>query len=124
MAKNTKTNERPISYLDLDAVVPDNDVVVKFGGKEHKLVPITLEDFVKNTKAVQAMGTSTDPDAEMAVIKDMLQRAFPTITPDMTLKFSLLQLNTLLDFAMKHNGSKKVEEAAEADAANPPMAGE
>ena len=61
----------------------------------------------------------------MAMVTDMLSRAFPTMTPDMTAKLTLVQLNKLLDFAMEHNGARKVEkEAGEEAAANPPQAGQ
>ena len=77
----TKRTETTTQYLDLDAVVPDTEVIVKLGGVEHKLVPITLEDFVRNTKTVQSMNATADPDAEMAMVRDMLERAFPSMKP-------------------------------------------
>ena len=121
----TNPTGKPTTYLDLDAVVPDNDVVVKLGGIEHTLVPITLEDFVRNTKAVQVMNASEDPDAEMGIVTDMLFRAFPSMTPEITNKLTLIQLNKLLDFAMEHNGAKRVQtEAGEDAAADPKAAGQ
>jgi hypothetical protein len=120
----TQTTGKSAHYLDLDAVVPNSDVTVKLGGIEHKLVPITLEDFVRNTKAVQDMGTLVDAEAEMNVVRDMLSRAFPTMTVQITNKLTLIQLNTLLEFAMKHNGAKTVEKEAGEDAkAHPVQAG-
>jgi hypothetical protein len=117
-AKNTR-------YLDLDAVLPDTEVVVKLKGVEHKLVPITLADFVKNTKAVQNMAASADPEAEMAMVTDMLFRAFPSMTADITDGLTLIQLNRLLDFALANNGARKVEQEASKDAAeNPTAAGQ
>src|SRR5665213_4517497 len=114
------TTKKSARYLDLDAILPDNDVVVRLGGVEHKLVPISLEDFVKNTKAVQNMNASVDPTDEMALVCDMLFRAFPTMTPEIANKLTLIQLNALMDFAMEQNGGKKVQkEAAEEAAADP-----
>ena len=121
----TKQTAGKTTYLDLDAVVADNEVVVKLGGVEHKLVPITLEDFVRNTKIVQDMGVTTDPETEMKLVTDMLFRAFPTMTPEITNKLTLIQLNTLMEFAQKHNGTKKVEkEAGDDAAAHPAQAGQ
>jgi hypothetical protein len=108
------------NYLDLDAIIPEDEITVKLGGVEHKLVPITLEDFVRNTKAVQAMGAQVDPEAEMAMVTDMLFRAFPTMTPEITGKLTLIQLNKLLEFAMEHNGAKQVQKEAAAEAKTDP----
>lgn len=120
----TNTTGKSATYLDLDAVLPDTEVTVKLGGVEHKLVPITLEDFVRNTKIVQVMGATTDPDKEMAMVTDMLFRAFPTMTQEITNKLTLVQLNRLMEFSMEHNGAKKVEQEAGKDAAaDPKIAG-
>ena len=121
----TKHAGKSTTYLDLDAVVPVDSIEIKFGGVIHKLVPITLEDFVRNTKAVQEMGTQVDPQKEMEMVTDMLFRAFPTMTPELVKTLTLIQLNKLLDFAMEHNGARKVEkEAGEEAAADPPQAGQ
>lgn len=107
-------------YLDLDTVVPHDEIVVRLGGIDHPLVPITLEDFVKNTKTVQDLGVITDPESEMKLVKSMLFRAFPSMTDEIVNKLTLIQLNRLLDFAMEHNGAKKVEQEAGAEAKSDP----
>lgn len=107
-------------YLDLDAVVPDNDVVVRLGGVDHPLVPITLEDFVRNTKTVQDLDVSTDPETEMELVKTMLFRAFPSMTPEIVNKLTLIQLNRLMDFSTEHNGTKQVDKEVSKEATPDP----
>src|SRR6202007_1538614 len=102
---DTKTNT---SFLDLDSIVPP-EVVVKLGGKEHKLSPITVEDFIANTKAIQDYAKGEQNlEGELELIIDMLLRAFPTMDREMLKKLSQPQLDALGAFAQQHNGSKKV----------------
>lgn len=110
-----------LNFIDLDSIVPENEVVVKLGDVRHTLVPITVEDFVANSKAIMnyAKGDKTIED-ELTLVTGMLLRAFPTMTQEMLNKLDLIKLNKLSEFAQKHNGQKKVEEQAAAE--NPPTA--
>lgn len=120
---------KPVTYIDLDAVVPQNEVVVKLDGADHRLVPITLEDFVKNTKLVEKLneGDKTDGEAlelQVNTLIDMVGRAFPTIGADRLRRLNIPQLNQLLDVAKSNNGQETVEKEAAAEAAaNPQTAG-
>jgi len=113
-------------YLDLDAIENEVEIVVKLNGKEHALQPITVDDFIYNTKLVQDLGTNPDFEKETMTIIKMLIRAFPTMTEEELRKLPLVKLNAILDFAQKHNGSKQVEESMAEEAKeveNPPTAG-
>lgn len=111
-----------MKYIDLDAVDPNaNEVVIKLGGEEHKLVPITVEDFITNTKLVQSLGTSTDIEKEFEIVINMLCRSFPTIKEDQFRKLPLEKLNRILEIARANNGEEEVKKEAEAEAQeNPP----
>jgi hypothetical protein len=114
-----------ITYFDLDAVVPDQ-VIVKLKGVEHPLKPVSVDDFVQNTKMLQAIegDGAEDFEATMAHTKDLLSRAFPTMTPAIIGSMSMLQMNKLIEFAHGINGQKAAEVSAAAVAAeNPPKAG-
>ncbi|SER25835.1 hypothetical protein SAMN05216548_1144 [Faunimonas pinastri] len=115
-----------VKYLDLDAIdLTENEFVVKLGGVEHHLKPVTVEDFVENTKLIQSLGVSGKLEDEVDTVIQMLVRAFPTMTVEQLKKLELVKLNALLDFAHKNNGQKQGEASAEAEAtANPPAAGQ
>lgn len=111
----------PVKFIDLDAIVPD-EVVVKLGGIEHKLVPLSVEDFINNTKDVEKYASEViSTEAEIEMVSKMLMRAFPTMTVEMLRKLTLPQLQTLVQFAQDHNGQRQVEKDNEAE--NPQKAG-
>lgn len=108
-------------FLDLDAVDVGPEVVIKLQGVEHKLKPISVEDFIVNTKALQSLGAEADFEAEVGMVVDMLTRAFPTMTTDMLKKLPMAALNKMLDFANANNGAAAVKEEAKAEAAANPQ---
>ncbi len=117
MTGNTK-------FLDLDAVDMGAEVVIKLQGIEHKLKPVSVGDFIANTKLVQGLGVATDVETEVQTIITMLIRAFPTMTREMLIDLPIAALNKMFAFAQENNGTQKVEEEAKAEAeANPQPAG-
>jgi hypothetical protein len=97
-------------------------MIVKLGGLEHKLAQVSVEDFIANTKAVEAFRNGVQGvEAEIELAIGMLKKAFPTMIDDMLRKLNILQLNKLVEFSQRNNGTKKVEEEAAAE--NPPKAG-
>lgn len=114
-------------FLDLDAVDLPVQLVVKLGGKEHPLVPVTVESFVANTKLLQQLSKAKDGDleAEVNLVIKVILRAFPTMTDEMLRKMPLANLNKLMGVAQDNDGTKAVEKAVEQDVkANPPVAAE
>jgi hypothetical protein len=103
MASSTAT-----TFLDLDTVDQFPDVVAKLGGKEHRLVPVTVDDFVANTKLLQTLGKTGDFEEEISGLIKIILRAFPTMTEDMLRKLPLVNLNKLMGIAQDHDGTKKV----------------
>jgi hypothetical protein len=82
-------------YLDLDAVAPEKEIVVKLGGKEHTLVPVSVDDFVKNVAAMEDLaGSEGDLLKTMNILKNVVQRAFPTLDMETISKLTLPQLNS------------------------------
>lgn len=107
-------------YLDLDALASDNVKVLKFQGAEHKLVPVTVDAFIANVKAVQELGVSPSFEAEVDAVVAMLARAFPTFPVPQMRELPLEHLNKILDFAQNNDGTKQAESEAGAEgAANP-----
>lgn len=122
-----KKQDNGAKYLDLDAVQADVQLTVKLGGIEHELVPVSVGDFVKNTKMIQQLeAASDDPEKHLTIIMDMLKSAFPTMTTEILNKLTLKQLEALRNVAFNNNGSQEVTQnaAKDAQAANPQAAGQ
>lgn len=120
MSENNSTH-----FLDLDAIEADvKEVVIKLNGEEHKLVPMSVEGWIANMKAVQALEAGVaDLDKEIDAIISMVTRSFPSLTLEKLKALPLKTLNLILEFARKHNGETKADEEAKAEAAaNPPAA--
>lgn len=117
---------KPTQFLDLDSIAAElPTVVIKLGGKEHPLTPISVADWITNTKAIQALHVAeTDLEIEVDAMIAMITRSFKTLTKDMLKALPLASLNKILEFAKNNNGEAVAnkEVAAEA-AANPPVSG-
>jgi hypothetical protein len=123
MAKKPK--DSPF-YLDLDAVKPDETIVVKLGGNEHPLKPISIDDFIENTRTIQKLQAAGvgDTSEETEIIIGMLQRAFPSMTRELIGTLDIARMRRLMEFAMEHNGTRESQkEADSAQQENPPRAG-
>jgi membrane-bound lytic murein transglycosylase MltF len=103
--------------LDLDAIVPENDVVLKLDKKEHPLVPVTVNNFVKNMKTMEKLGTGAmDTETEKGIIIEMLNQVFPSVGVARFGELTMKQLDQLLSFARANSGEEQVAtEAAQAD---------
>lgn len=114
--------QEPTRFLDLDAVSEAPPLItVKLEGRDHHLVPLSVDDFVQNQRGMQSLGAMTDIEEEIRVVMEMLCRAFPSMTPAMLGKVKLDKMFQLLAFANASNGANKTEEEAMAEAnANPP----
>ncbi|AMB48261.1 hypothetical protein [Methylobacterium sp. AMS5] len=114
------------TFIDLDAVDLPRKLVVKLGGKEHELVPVTVESFVANTKLLQKLGAQDgDLEAEVNTVIEVILRAFPTMTDKMLRAMPLANLNKLMAAAQNDDGTKAVQNAVAKEApANPPAAAE
>jgi hypothetical protein len=108
-------------YIDLDALAPEVDVVIKLDGQSHKLATLTVEDFIQNTKAIQELPAGSTIEQEYETVVSMLVRCFPTITKARFHKLSLVQLNAILNFARENSGQTSIEEDMKKE--NPPPAG-
>jgi hypothetical protein len=114
------TKKEPTKYLDLDSFANEQEFVVKLKGIEHKLVSLTVNDFIFNTKLIQSLGTAPDIETELNAVIKMLTRAFPTMTEEMLRGMEIQKLNAILDFAHANNGQRAGEAEAKAEAATNP----
>lgn len=105
--------ENNVRYLDLDAVLAETpEVVIKLFGKEHKLAPLSVDDFLGNLKIVEKLGLNPSTEEEIAAVKQMLLKSFPTVGEEDLRKLTLSQLQRFLEFAQEANGESEVKEAA------------
>lgn len=113
-------------FLDLDAIAPEMELAVKLGGKTHVFRPTSVEAYFANTKMV-ADFLKENPDGdqteEFKLGVTMILKSFPTMTREMLMNLTFVQLQALQNWIRQADGSDKVEEEAKADAgANPPAA--
>ncbi|HYG86988.1 MAG TPA: hypothetical protein VD978_12080 [Azospirillum sp.] len=106
-------------YLDLDGLPTGTTAerVLKLNGKEHPLKPMSVGDFIENTKLLQAQGDSPSLEREFEVMMKMIQRSFPSCSEAELMALTLPQLNQILDFVQDASGT---DEAGEGKA-NPPV---
>ena len=112
-------------FLDLDEVDANaKQVVIKLDSVEHKLTPITVQDWIANTKMIQSLQAAEgDVEKEIDAMISMITRSFKTLEHDTLKQLPLAKLNKIMEFARANNGEKVVEAEAAAEAkANPPAA--
>lgn len=103
------------NLIDLDAIDNFPDLVVKLAGKEHKLVPVSVDDFVANTKLLASLGKDGDLEKEVEGLKSIILRAFPTMDRDDLGRVPLVNLNKLVGVAQGNDGTNAVKEEVEAE---------
>jgi hypothetical protein len=101
-----------INYLDLDSVASSVDFTIKLGGVEHKVEESSVDDFIANAKAVEALALTASPVDELNLILGILGRALPTCNEAQLRKLKLNQLHKIREFVMTANGEKGEEAAA------------
>lgn len=103
-------------FLDLDAVHQDlAGVAVKIAGEVHKLKPLTVLEFIANTKLMQELRAgATDMAKEFEATIVMVGRSFPTVPVEHLKALSMVQLNKLVAFARDVNNGPSETPAAEA----------
>lgn len=113
------------NFLDLDAIAPEVEMTVRLNGQEHHLKPLSVEDFIKNTKDQASLGASGNVEDELNLVLRMLLRAFPTMNEEELRAVPLTKLWKLLEFAKENNGSTKIENEVEEEKkpSNPRKAG-
>ena len=64
-------------FLDLDAIVPEKDVFIVLDKQEHRLAPLTVEQFVINMRNMEKLGKGNlDVETEQGMIVNMLEQVF------------------------------------------------
>ncbi len=109
-------NKTNVTYFDLDEVAQE-EIVIRIFGEDHKLKPVSVDDFIKNSREQEAADNVSEDDlvGQLGLTKKMLQRAFPTMPDDIFTKMTMLQLNKLVQLAHGLNGQKQAQaENAEA----------
>lgn len=112
-------------YIDLDAVKPDKEIVVKLDGVDHPVEPITVEQFVENMQTMERLGLGNlSAKEEKDLMVQMLVQTLPSIGADRLNKLQLIQLNALIEFTRKYNGETKVADEVKKETTENPPEGE
>lgn len=103
------------NFLDLDALSDTTEKVVKLKGKEHRLRPVTVGQFIENAKIVQSLGTNPKFEDEFEAIVKMLLKAFPTLERRDLEDLPIEHLNKILEFARDYDGTNAAAQEANAN---------
>lgn len=105
--------------FNLDALPTREERVLVFKGVSHAMVPMSVGDFIENTKLMQDLRGGSENNAvmglagEFQVIVDMVSRVFPTVDQSDLLTLTFEQLNALLAFARGQDLADQVKEQSQ-----------
>lgn len=85
--------------LNLDSVKPAEERVLQLNGREHVMKPMSVGDFIENSRTARAQEATPDPAVEFETVLGMVARAFPTIADDELRALTFAQLNTILSWS-------------------------
>jgi hypothetical protein len=109
------------TYLDLDAVAPI-EKTFKFKGKTHEILPISVEDFIRNAKRAREGDTQDlGVDQQVALMVELIAPSVPTLPVTELRKMSVKQLNALLAFIRTEDGTEEGNKEAAAAAERSPQ---
>lgn len=116
MSESKYKNKPGVKYFDLDEVAQE-EVVICIFGEDYPLKPVSVDDFIKNTReqADQAQLDENDIAGHMELTKKTLRRAFPDLPEDIFTRMTMRQLQKLVVLAHGMNG--QTEAANESSAA-------
>ncbi len=116
-----------VTYYDLDAVAGEQ-VVITYKGAEYPLVPVSVDDFISNTRMINQLGDlGDDIEKALGLTKTLLKQAIPSMGADVLGKLSMTQMQKLVELCHKMNGQNDATKVAAAEAEkvtteNPPKA--
>ena len=76
-----------------------NGKVLKLKGKEHKLKPISVRDYIVNVRAAEALSKETDAGLHLEALVKLVTRLFPTLSEDDVNDLTVPQLEKILEFS-------------------------
>jgi hypothetical protein len=103
--------------LNLDSVKPAEERVLKLNGREHAMKPMSVGDFIDNSRTARVQEGGADPATEFELVLGMVARAFPTIPADELRGLTFAQLNTILSWSESGVGPAEGSAEGNGDAA-------
>lgn len=96
--------------LDLDDLAKtDPEIVLKLAGKSHVMKPLSVGDFINNTKRLDKLA-ETPVSEQFEIFLDIVDAAFPTVGKDVLAAMSMNQLEQIMDFVQ--TAQKEADEDA------------
>lgn len=104
--------------LNLDQLETTIDKVVTIKGVDHRMTPLSVEDFINQMKEIDEATSSEMTALEMYELSlRVILRAFPTITEAQLRTLNTWQIDALYAF-LKERVDTAAEEGAEATSGN------
>lgn len=102
-----------MKLLNLDQVAATTDKVVKIGGVEYAIVPISVGSFIKKTKEAEEYVRAgvQDPLREVNIILDLISECIPAAPRYAIEALSLPQLQKIAEYIQRDDvdGAEDVE---------------
>lgn len=111
-----RKNSRPAAFLDLDAVMPEREIVIRIFGTEYHLKQMTVQDFIEYQKKRQSTDKklaetpdNADTTELFQFMKDELLTLFPDMMEETLDRMTLPQLQKLVEFAQEQTADATKE---------------
>ncbi|CCG43294.1 hypothetical protein [Magnetospirillum molischianum] len=95
--------------LNLDAVKPKTERVLKLKGQEHAQAPLSVGDFIDNARASRRLAEKPDLVEEFELVLGMVGRSFPTVPETDLRALTFEQLSTILSWSQTDESAEDAE---------------
>lgn len=90
--------------INFDEIQKPAAVAIVYKGKRHEMVEATVDSFLTNMKAVDALGLDASPTEEIEVTIGIILRAFPTLTDAIIREWTLEMIKQLSEIVRGAGG--------------------
>jgi len=109
--QDQNTTRTSPQVIDLDELIPQTQRI-KLDGKEHDVVPPSVEMYLKVMKARQRMKNADTEIEHIEQAIELIVLAVPTISRDRLVRLQIQPLNRLADIVMEMMSDGSEEEEA------------
>ena len=101
--------------LNLDELSANTDLVVKFGGNEYPIEPLSVGGFIemnRRAQALEASGEEMDLATQVEVLVDTIRQSIPSCPVEVLKSMKINQLYAIMNF-VHEQASEGAEEDSE-----------
>ncbi|MCG5512860.1 hypothetical protein [Ectothiorhodospira shaposhnikovii] len=103
--------------LNLDDLAPKTDLVIRFGGEEYPIEPMSVEAFIELNKKAQKLDAKAEKDKspaeEVEMLVETIRASVPACPEKVLRSMKLVQLYAIMNFIREQAGEQAVANDAE-----------